>query len=184
MSKNSLPPQDVLHNLLNYDPETGSLTWKPRPVKMFSSCGACKSWNSRYAGKCAFNGQNSWGYADGKILGKTVAKHQIIFKYVHGYEPKYIDHINGDIRNNRISNLRPASASGNGKNRFLNKNNTSGVTGVYQRKINGRWSAEIKSEGKRIHLGDFATKEAACLARKSAEAEYDFSHRHGSERPA
>lgn len=53
-------------------------------------------------------------------------------------------------------------------------NNTSGYTGVYQRK-NGRWTAYINFKKKRYYLGTYETKEEAAQARKCAgEIHADF----------
>lgn len=54
----------------------------------------------------------------------------------------------------------------------LNKNNTSGVTGVSFRKDRNRWRAYIKFQGRNIHLGNFLTFEDAVAVRKVAEKEY------------
>lgn len=48
------------------------------------------------------------------------------------------------------------------------KNNTSGYTGVYQRK-NGRWGAYINFKKKRYNLGDYGTLEEAVKARQAGE---------------
>lgn len=47
MAKKPLPTQETLRQLLDYDPQTGALTWKPRTGKWSSR------WNKRYAGKIA-----------------------------------------------------------------------------------------------------------------------------------
>lgn len=49
------------------------------------------------------------------------------------------------------------------------KDNTSGHTGVLQRK-NGRWQAYISFQKKRYYLGDYASKEEAIKAREQGEA--------------
>ena len=42
---------EIARQLLDYDPETGELTWKPRGSHWFASESAFKSWNTKYAGK-------------------------------------------------------------------------------------------------------------------------------------
>lgn len=54
----------------------------------------------------------------------------------------------------------------------LNKNNTSGIRGVHWRKKDKRWRAQIKINGKKVHLGDFKNKTDAALAYKKAALEY------------
>lgn len=54
----------------------------------------------------------------------------------------------------------------------VNRNNTSGVTGVGYRPDRGKWRAYIKFQGKNISLGNWDTKELAIMARKAGELEY------------
>lgn len=58
------------------------------------------------------------------------------------------------------------------KPKTLNKNNTSGITGVGFDKSRSKWYARIKVNYKEIYLGRFDTKEEAINARKNAEAKY------------
>jgi len=53
--KRKLPSARVLRRLLDYDPETGKLTWKERPVWMFAEGArgrqvSANVWNGRNAG--------------------------------------------------------------------------------------------------------------------------------------
>ena len=57
-------------------------------------------------------------------------------------------------------------------NKRIQKNNTSGKTGVSFNKRNKKWSAEIILKGKKIRLGYFDKKEDAIKARLKAEEEY------------
>ena len=52
------------------------------------------------------------------------------------------------------------------------KSNTSGVKGVCWNKNVKKWTAQIKFQGKQIHLGCFDKLEDATLARKEAEEKY------------
>ena len=56
--------------------------------------------------------------------------------------------------------------------RKVNKNNTSGITGVGYRKDRGKWRAYIKIQRKTINLGYFDKKEDAIKARREAEEKY------------
>lgn len=80
-----------------------------------------------------------------------------------------IDHINGNKKDNRKSNLRIATASQNGINRGKNINNTTGFKGVSR---NGHgYMARIKKDGKTFYLGTFSTPEKANEVRIKSEKE-------------
>lgn len=59
-----------------------------------------------------------------------------------------------------------------GKDRLI-ASNTSGHTGVYFNRRNGRWVAQITFKGKTYYLGSYAGIEEAILARKRGEAMHD-----------
>ena len=88
-----------------------------------------------------------------------------------------VDHINGDKWDNRKCNLRIVAHVDNMKNRKINKNNTSGYTGIKQIPC-GNWTARIRANGKEIWLGSYKTKEEAIAARKAGEKKYfgEFAH--------
>jgi len=89
---------------------------------------------------------------------------------VHGEWPDgLIDHINGETQDNRLHNLRVVDHTGNGQNRRLGKNSSSGVLGVFLFKPTGKWRAHIRHNGRQIALGDFANFEDAVQARAEAE---------------
>jgi len=81
------------------------------------------------------------------------------------------DHINGDTLNNTRRNLRPASGPQNQANCKVRTDNTSGYRGVCWHVRFGKWHAKISVNGKRIHLGYFATAQEAALARDAAARE-------------
>lgn len=59
-----------------------------------------------------------------------------------------------------------------GKGRLISSN-TSGYTGVYQNKKNGRWVAQITFRGKTYYLGSYDEKLEAVKARKCGEELHD-----------
>ncbi len=71
------------------------------------------------------------------------------------------DHRDGDGLNNQRSNLRVCTHAENTRNRGKHKTNKSGFKGVYLNKENKRWRAEIRSNGKKIFLGSYISKELA-----------------------
>ena len=65
-----------------------------------------------------------------------------------------------------------ASKAAAGLPHSLNKNSTTGYTGVSYQKKYGTYRAYITLGGKQIHLGSFATLEEAIKARSRAEEKY------------
>lgn len=85
--------------------------------------------------------------------------------------PLWVDHKNrATLDNRRHANLREATPSENSRNRRPDRG--CGIKGVSFNRQIGKWHARIALEGRRIHLGFYATKEEASAARKAAEAKY------------
>ena len=82
------------------------------------------------------------------------------------------DHIDRNPLNNRRYNLRPCTIAENSRNRTKHSNNTSGVMGVCWSKNDHIWLARIGVNQQKIHIGSFANKEDAIVARLQAEAKY------------
>lgn len=89
---------------------------------------------------------------------KLIGMHRLIFGIKQNI---FIDHINCNSLDNRKINLRMANMSQNQCNRSKTKSNKSGYKGVSYRKDNGKWRAEIESNGVRKNLGSFHTPEEA-----------------------
>ena len=105
------------------------------------------------------------GYRSVYVAGKMQSAHRVIWVMTHGREPVgYLDHINGNILDNRPDNLREATHAENMRNKKIYKSNTSGAKGVHRRKDNGLWRAYISSGGKRTNVGQFSTREEAQAA--------------------
>jgi len=85
---------------------------------------------------------------------------------------RIVDHYNLDGSDNRWINLREASHSQNGANRMAQRNNTSGIKGVYWFRQTKKWHARIQVDGSYRHLGYFITKAEAALAYKKAAIEF------------
>lgn len=148
-----------LRELLHYDPLTGEFT---RRI-------AVGRHGRHKAGDVV--GCLSYGYTKIGIDGKRYQAQRLAWLYVHSaWPPHLIDHVNGDMLDNRIANLRLATPSENQQNRHgLQVRNTSGVTGVQWLKEREQWYAEIMINRERKRLGSFDTKEAAIEARSRAE---------------
>jgi HNH endonuclease len=164
MAPKTLPPRELLCQLLHYDPDAGDFTWLPRPREMFSSKHNCGTWHTRYAGKragCIEPG----GYRVIHLGDRTCKEHRLVWLYVHGEPvPIQIDHIDRDRTNNRIANLRAATPSQNIAN--SKGYGRLGVKGV--RPWKGSFRAHIRFNGTGFHLGTFATVEEAAQAYREA----------------
>lgn len=77
-----------------------------------------------------------------------------------------VDHINGDMLDNRRENLRVCTRQQNMMNQRKRVDNTSGYKGVARHTRSRRkpFKAYIKKDGKQHHLGNFETAEAAAQA--------------------
>ncbi len=97
------------------------------------------------------------------------------------YSGTDVDHINHDLLDNRLANLRVCSHQQNTFNLSVRSNSTSGVTGVSFRKREQKYEAYIKIDGKRRHLGLFTVFEDAVKARKIKEEQLfgEFRNKNG-----
>ena len=106
------------------------------------------------------------------IDGRKHLAHRLAWLYVNGYcPPGDIDHINGDRAANRISNLRLATRSENLQNQSkAQKHNKTGLLGVSHRR--GKFRAQIRVDGKKMHIGTFPTPEEAHTAYLEAKRQF------------
>lgn len=184
MTDTDLPTPETLRKLLSYDPDTGLLTWKRRPIEMFATDRAGKIWNTRFCGKPAFKTDHNAGYRQGKISDKAYLAHRVAYAIHHGAWPaSQIDHINGDRSDNRIANLRNVTNAENARNRVLPTDNTSGHMGVSWDGRRCKWHSCIHVRGKRRHIGYFTDIEDAIAARAAADVQYGFHPNHGRQQP-
>lgn len=175
----SLPNIDYLRDLFSYDPKTGVLTWRERPVEHFTTERAWKAWNTKYSGTKAGSVGGS-KYRKIRIDGRRYNAHRVVYAIHHGNWPqRHIDHIDGDGDNNKIANLRDVDRQTNQRNAGMRTDNTSGVTGVGWDKSSRKWRAYITLGGQYKHVGLFENVEDATAARKAAAREHGFTDRHG-----
>lgn len=74
------------------------------------------------------------------------------------------DHKDGDTRNNRKTNLRPATHKQNAHNRRKANGCTSRFKGVSFRRDRGTWLATIRTDGRLLKIGTFHREEDAARA--------------------
>lgn len=174
--------QALVRELLHYDPESGFLLWKERPVRYFKSERARMRWNNQFAGKRAGTiKRKAQGYARRKlkIFDKEYFEHRIIWLLVTGEQaPDSIDHINRDATDNRWSNLRDGTVI-NPLSRSLYVSNKSGVSGVSWSKRDGKWLARVKAGNKYKFLGLHSDRMGAVEAVSQFRKSVGFDETHG-----
>ena len=157
--------------LFTYDRETGIIKWKYRfnPKQRADLVAGCTR-------------SNGDGYTQIGINGKLYPAHRIAMLLSYGFygDGLEVDHINHIRNDNRLSNLRFVTVTGNRRNQSISSRNTTGVTGVYLSKRLGKYIAQIKVDREVIYLGIFSTLEEAAKARKDAELKYKFNANHGT----
>lgn len=141
-----------LREVFDFDPETGVFT---RLVSV----------SNIKAGYSTPGSPAKNGYLRLRIDGRLYYSHRLAWLWVYGSWPnKNIDHIDGNPRNNAISNLRLADQSENLQNISKSSKAQSGLRGAYLERSTGRWCSKIMIDKKSIHLGTFETPEAAHAA--------------------
>lgn len=94
---------------------------------------------------------------------RSYSAHRIIWSVFKGelILGQQIDHVDGNVRNNSLNNLRQCLPSENTRNQGARLNSTSGACGVHWVKDKQKWTAHI-------NLGTFDSKSDAVVARDKA----------------
>ena len=149
-----------LRELLHYDSETGFFRW------IVKRSGIRRDRNG------AAGGPDGNGYLRIRVDGVFFPAHRLAWLYMTGEMPRgIIDHIDGDIHNNRFNNLRDVTYEFNNQNkRRATIRSKTGLLGVCAPTASSRkYSAQIGVNGKRVSLGKFETAEDAHLAYVAAK---------------
>lgn len=150
--------------LLSYNQETGVFVWNVHRTGTAPKGAVAGNVNKNKKGR---------RYLRICIDGKAILAHRLAWFYVRKQWPELqIDHIDGDGLNNRIANLRLATACQQNQNRGIHKNNRSGVKGISWKKSRCKWQAQIEFNGITKYLGSFDTKEEAASAYAEAAKKY------------
>lgn len=155
--------REILREHLNYDAESGLFYRK-------------RSHLNTKAGEIA-SSINPDGYRTVRINGRRYLQHHLAWLEAYGcMPPGFIDHIDGDRRNNRVENLRLATKQQNNCNRKIRSNNTSGLKGVSFNRKTRKWQAEVCLAGRKFYLGLFNSKELAhdAYCKKAKELHGEF----------
>lgn len=156
-NKQELSP-DYLKACFRYDRDTGAFT---RRISL----------GKEIAGSVA-GSQLSSGYLTISVAGRPYLAHRLAWLHEKGMWPKFIDHIDRDKTNNRISNLRECTIQENNWNLSTNSLNTSGTRGVHWDSKRRKWMATIRVDGRTKALGRFEDIRDADKAYRAAVSQY------------
>lgn len=135
--------------LFDYDKENGKLYWKNH---------WCANRRPALVGNLVGVKENT-GYLSIGINYKRYYVHRIIWKIETGTFPDdFIDHINGDKKDNRFSNMRLVNNRKNQQNQYSHREGR--LVGCYFHIRRQRWIAQIKLPGMKNqkYLGLFDTE--------------------------
>jgi hypothetical protein len=154
--------RDELLEWFRYEPDTGNVYWRKRPA---IGGGSAK------VGDLAGSVLNRASLSPRRILWlrrSRIAVSRAAYIMTHGDIPPaaLIDHADGDTLNNRIENLRLASAAQNTWNRIGAGSSAKGVS----KDARGRFKARISVPGGKINLGTWDTEAEAHAAYMGAAA--------------
>lgn len=124
---------------------------------------------------------NSTGYRRVYFFEVHYFVHRLAWFLYYGFWPsKYLDHINGNPADNRIKNLREATAAQNTFNKKKPITNTSGVKGISWHKRDKAWQAGLERNNKMIFVGYFKNLDDAknAVEKKRLELHEEFTN-HG-----
>lgn len=107
---------------------------------------------------------------DGSKGTRGILMHRMVQQLAGKKLPPRTDHINRRTLDNRLENLRPATASQNRCNSGPRINNKCGYKGV-SAKPNGIFSVMIQLHGKQKYVGEFRSAEEAARAYDAAARE-------------
>lgn len=185
-----MPPKELLLEAIDYNPDTGEMKWKERPLHHFASPARGARWNREWPNKpigCRSflkNGRKQYSQ-----FSFTTKQHGSLFLSVHYVawallgktvpDGFMLDHWDGDIWNNRRDNLRIATPLQNSWNARTHKDKkTSLPKNVFTMKNRPNFYARFSVNGKRIGLGCYPTPELASDAvRRAVEKHHgEFSN--------
>lgn len=134
----------------DYDCNTGIFRWRISPSAHIPVATVAGSINKQ-------------GYRVIVFEGLHYACHRLAWLFVYGEWPNGgLDHEDTIKDHNWIGNLRPATKSQNGANMLCHRDNAAGYKGVSFHR--GKWTAQIRTNGRNLHLGRHDTPEAAHAA--------------------
>lgn len=138
--------QKRLHQVLHYDPGTGSFTFA----------------RGRRKGKVAGTRHDDRGFLKVAIDGERHLLHRLAWLWMTGAMPRWnVEHINGDHGDNRWANLREGDRMQKRTHRAPRRE-PAGIPGVWY--VGERFEAVMDIAGVTRNIGTFATQAEASAA--------------------
>ena len=147
--------QELALNLFQY--KDGKLFWKVNPV-------IWRNLQGKEAGSIG-----SRNYLNVMFKGKNYKAHRLIWLMHYGDIPSHltVDHLNRDTSDNRIENLRLATAS-------QQAHNTDGKGYTF---VKGRYKARIRINKKLQSIGSYVTEHGARMAYLMRKLQWNLAHK-------
>lgn len=159
-----LPTADYLHECFDYDPVTGVLTWKTRPLSHFKNEWACNIWNFKFSGKPA-GGLSTSGHIRISVDNRRIYAHRLAWVMrTRKWPVEEIDHANGNPADNRWENLREASKQEQQWNRHQRGSLPRGVCRSRNKRLFLAYITEGKGRHRSRYIGSYGTPEEAHAA--------------------
>ena len=111
--------------------------------------------------------ENKKWYVKMTVDGVRYGVHRLVLFYHTGQwgdNGYHVDHVDGNIHNNAIENLRLVTAATNIRKGKVRANNTTGVTGVSWSKAAHKYMVQIRDHRKHVYLGLFEDLDKAAEA--------------------
>lgn len=155
MSNKALPEIERVKELLDYNPMSGEFTWRERRGGAVAAGDLAGMVFPR-------------GHRHITIDGSMYQASRLAWFYVTEEDPGelYVDHIDGDVGNNSIKNLRIGDWFDVMQGKTVSEKNQVGVKGVV--KMGEKFKAQITANWNHFYLGSYNTAEEAAAAHQAA----------------
>ena len=159
-----LPDLDSVTEHLNYDAETGVLTWRI-------------SGKGRRKGRPAGSLHKATGFIDIGWFGEVYRAHRLAWLIMTGEEPEHeVGHLNGNLSDNRWANLVADHSATARRQRSSKKAPASCPYKGVSRSREGRWRTQLMVNAVPMWLGDYSTAEEAARVYDAKVRELVGSH--------
>jgi hypothetical protein len=151
-----------LRRILDYDPMTGEFIWREKVGRAVV-----------VGRKAGMSSSRTGCYLRLQVGGVAYLSHRLAFVWMTGRKPVVVDHINGNVSDNRWANLREATTRENAQNCRRAANNTTGVKNVsYEAKCRGRkkYRVAFRVDGRVRNFGSYLTLDEAAAQAKAVRA--------------